>query len=90
MCLRLDSRLGFLVGPRRGLGWRGFRGAALELAAARDEDGDGGAVELVDWDGGQAGEGFGAGDEVAENGVFGIQVFAWGEGYEESVRQPAG
>ena len=71
-----------------GRAWRGGCegrfGTALEFAAVRDQDGSEGAVVLVGLEGGELLEDWLAGDEVSENCVFGVEVGAGCEGYEES------
>jgi hypothetical protein len=52
-----------------------------------DDDGDCGAVVGVYRDLGHACEDLLAGDNVAEDGVFAVEVRGVGEGYEESVER---
>ena len=68
-----------------GRGHGGFSDTPFQFAAVGDYDLGQGTIFSVDLDFGHAVDNVEAGDEVAEDGVFGVQVWGGGEGNEESV-----
>ncbi len=71
------------MGEVRGGG--GFLAALLQLAAVGDEDGVERAIVLVDGHFGHGFEDVLPCHDVPEDGVFAVQVWAWGQGDEESA-----